>query len=246
MASFNKKIISLVLISHSICSQPIVDIENLRRSDEIGFFGSAGLNLDSSRGNENRDDFNITLALAKNNESIESLLVFNKSERTKDSVTEDESTFGHARILWKLDQTFDLETYIQTTQNPFQSYKKRNLIGIGVRFKDIQEYKVGLSILKEKEETLNGVNKDTDRLNIYVHRTAKFNNEMSLNTSLFFQPSVNEPNEDYKASLLFSLNIPISKKFNIQIQFSESIDKDPPDLADESNQSFSTNFIYKL
>jgi hypothetical protein len=40
--------------------------------------------------------------------------------------------------------------------------------------------------------------------------------------------------------------MPISKKFNIQIQFSESIDKDPPDIADESDQLFSTNFIYKL
>ncbi|MDA9876296.1 DUF481 domain-containing protein [Gammaproteobacteria bacterium] len=245
MASF-KKYYFLLLISNSIFSQPIVDIEELRHSGEIGSFGSAGLKLDSSRGNENRDNFNITLAFTNNNESIESLLVFNKSERSKDSETEAESTFGHARILWKLDQAFDLETYIQTTENPFQSYKKRNLIGIGVRFKDIQKYNFGLSIFKEKEQTLNRVSKNTDRLNIYVHRKTIFSNEMSLNTSVFFQPSINEPNKDYKASFLLTLNIPISKRFNIQIQFSESIDKDPPDIANESDQSFSTNFIYKL
>ena len=245
MASF-KKYYFLVLISNSLFSQPIVDIEELRHSGEIGSFGSAGLKLDSSRGNENRDNLNITLALAKNNQSIESLLVFNKSERSKDSETEAESTFGHARILWKLDQIFDLETYIQTTENPFQSYKKRNLIGIGVRLKDIQKYNLGLSIFKEKEQTLNRISKDTDRLNIYVHRKTTFRNEMSLNTSVFFQPSINELNKDFKASLLLTLNMPISKKFNIQIQFSESIDKDPPDIADESDQLFSTNFIYKL
>ena len=246
MKCFKIIIFSLILIVNSVFSQPIVDIEELRHSDEIGYFGSASLNLDSSRGNENRDDFNITLAFAKNNESIESLLAFNKSERTKDNVTEDESTFGHARILWKLDRTFDFETYIQTTENPFQSYKKRNLIGAGIRFNKVQKYKVGLSILKEKEETLNGVKKDTDRLNMYVHRETNFNNDISLDTSLFLQPSIDQPNEDFKASLLLSLNIPISKKFNIQIQFSESIDKDPPDLANESDQSFSTNFIYKF
>ena len=245
MASF-KKFYFLVLISNSLLSQPIVDIEELRHSGEIGSFGSAGLKLDSSRGNENRDNFNITLAFTNNNESIESLLVFNKSERSKDSETEAESTFGHARILWKLDQIFDLETYVQTTENPFQSYKKRNLIGIGVRFKDIQKYNFGLSIFKEKEQTLNRVSKDTDRLNIYIHRKTIFSNEMSLNASVFFQPSINEPNKDYKASFLLTLNIPISKRFNIQIQFSESIDKDPPDIANESDQSFSTNFIYKL
>ena len=83
-------------------------------------------------------------------------------------------------------------------------------------------------------------------LNMYVHRETNFNNDISLDTSLFLQPSIDQPNEDFKASLLLSLNIPISKKFNIQIQFSESIDKDPPDLANESDQSFSTNFIYKF
>jgi len=246
MPCFKKIIISLMLMANSGFSQPIVDIEELRRSGELGTFRSAGISLDSSRGNENRDDFNITLAYITNNESIESLFVFNKSERTKDNATEDESTFGHARILWKLDRTFDFETYIQTTENPFQSYKKRNLIGAGIRFNKVQKYKVGLSILKEKEETLNGVKKDTDRLNMYVHRETNFNNDLSLDTSLFLQPSIDQPNEDFKASLLLSLNIPISKKFNIQIQFSESIDKDPPDLANESDQSFSTNFIYKF
>ena len=246
MARFNKIIISLAMMSGSAFSQPIVNIEDLRRSGELGIFKSIGVNLDSSRGNENRDDFNFTLAFTKNNESIESLFAFNKSERTKDKTTEDESTFGHARILWKLDRAFDFETYIQTTENPFQSYKKRNLIGLGVRFTNFEQYKLGLSVLKEKEATLNGVKKDTERLNMYLHREINFSNEISLDTSLFFQPSTDDPKDDYKASLLLSFNIPVSENFNIQIQFSESIDKDPPELAEESDQSLSTNFIYNF
>ena len=246
MTRFKKIIISLALISIPVFSQPIVNIEDLRHSGELGIFKSVGINLDSSRGNENRDDFNFTFAFTQNNESIESLFAFNKSERTKDKTTEDESTFGHARILWKIDRPFDFETYIQTTENPFQSYKTRNLIGLGVRFKNFEQYKLGLSILKEKEETLNGVKKDTERLNMYLHREVNFSNEMSLDTSLFFQPSTDDPKDDYKASLLVSFNIPVSENFNIQIQFSESIDKDPPELADESDQSLSTNFNYNF
>ena len=57
MKCFKIIIFSLILIVNSVFSQPIVDIEELRHSDEIGYFGSAGLNLNSSRGNENRDDF---------------------------------------------------------------------------------------------------------------------------------------------------------------------------------------------
>ena len=233
-------------MSSAVFSQPIVNIEDLRHSGELGIFKSLGINLDSSRGNENRDDFNLTLAFTKNNESIESLFAFNKSERTRDKVTEDESTFGHARILWKLDRAFDFETYIQTTENPFQSYKKRNLIGLGVRFKKLEKYKVGLSIFKEKEETLSGAKKNTERLNMYLHREINFSNKISLDTSLFFQPSTDDPKADYKASLLLSLNVPVSENFNIQVQFSESIDRDPPKPAKESDQSLSTNFIYNF
>ena len=81
---------------------------------------------------------------------------------------------------------------------------------------------------------------------MYLHREVNFSNEMSLDTSLFFQPSTDDPKDDYKASLLVSFNIPVSENFNIQIQFSESIDKDPPELADESDQSLSTNFNYNF
>ena len=72
------------LLAPIVFSQPIVNIENLRHSGEIGEFKSVGLSLNGSRGNEDRDDFKLNLSYTKNNDNIESLITLSHSERTKE------------------------------------------------------------------------------------------------------------------------------------------------------------------
>ena len=122
------------LLAPIVFSQPIVNIENLRHSGEIGEFKSVGLSLNGSRGNEDRDDFKLNLSYTKNNDNIESLITLSHSERTKDDVLEDKSSFFHSRLLFKSDKSYDYELYVQSSKNPFQSYKKRDLLGFGMRF----------------------------------------------------------------------------------------------------------------
>ena len=113
-------------------ASPIVDIENVRKSGEVGKFRSIAFAFSGSRGNEDRNDLEINLSLANNSEKIERLFIFERSERDKDDITEDESTFLHARLLRQLNnKAFDFETYIQSSENPFQSYKSRNQVGAG-------------------------------------------------------------------------------------------------------------------
>ena len=244
-----KKILYVVLtiaISPLALSQPIVSIENLRHSGEMGTFKSAGISFDGSRGNEERDEYELNLSYTKNNENLESLFTFNKSERTKDDKVEGESSFFHARFLLKSERKYNFEAYIQTSENPFQSYKKRDLLGFGLRFDAPNQYKFGLSILQEKEESLLKINKTTERLNLYLYREMLFQNNSYLSTSLFYQPSLNDFDSDYKASFLVSLNIPLSDRFLVELSVSNVLDSDPPDISDESNQSFSTNFRYNF
>ena len=244
-----KKILYVVLtiaISPLALSQPIVSIENLRHSGEMGTFKSAGISFDGSRGNEERDEYELNLSYTKNNENLESLFTFNKSERTKDDKVEGESSFFHARFLLKSERKYNFEAYIQTSENPFQSYKKRDLLGFGLRFDAPNQYKFGLSILQEKEESLLKINKTTERLNLYLYREMLFQNNSYLSTSLFYQPSLSDFDSDYKASLLVSLNIPLSDRFVVELSVSNVLDSDPPDISDKSNQSFSTNFRYNF
>ena len=232
------------LLAPIVFSQPIVNIENLRHSGEIGEFKSVGLSLNGSRGNEDRDDFKLNLSYTKNNDNIESLITLSHSERTKDDELEDKSSFFHSRLLFKSDKSYDYELYAQSSKNPFQSYKKRDLLGFGMRFDLTKKSKIGLSLLHEKEESLKGINKETDRINLYLYREIELQNDNFLSTSLFYQPSIKELSSDYKISALIALNMPLSEKILIQIQISTAMDNDPPDISKKSNHSFSTNFRY--
>lgn len=113
-----------------------------------------------------------------------------------------------------------------------------------MRFDLTKKSKIGLSLLHEKEESLKGINKETDRINLYLYREIELQNDNFLSTSLFYQPSIKELSSDYKISALIALNMPLSEKILIQIQISTAMDNDPPDISKKSNHSFSTNFRY--
>ena len=108
----------------SASASPIIDIENVRQSGEIGKFKNIAFAFSGSRGNEDRDDLNLSLSFVNNSERTERLFVFERSKRSKDDITEKESSFLHARFLRQLDGVpYDIETYIQNSENPFQRYK---------------------------------------------------------------------------------------------------------------------------
>ena len=248
MINMHKKIfilLSFIVISF-INESPIVDIENVRQSGEIGTFKNFEFSLNSSRGNDDRDDFDLGIALVNNSSTIEKFIVFERSERTQDEIIEDEATFLHARVLWQSDRKYDFEAYLQSSENPFQSYKRRDILGVGIRFTELKSIKLGLSLLHENEESLLGNEKSTERFNLFLNRDINFNNDSFLTGSIFFQPSLSDFSDDYKYSISISYNVPVSENFSIKFKVSESFDNDPPDLAEKSDQSLSTSFIYSF
>ena len=175
------------------------------------------------------------------------MFVYEKSERTKDDLIEDESSFMHARILWKKDnKPYEFETYFQNSENPFQRYNKREIYGLGLRFSNLKILKLGLSLLNENEKSLSGITKKTNRINIYLFKKLDLENDTSLSLTTFVQPSIDEMSDDYKYSISASYRIDISEKFSIKFKLSESYDSDPPDFADESDQAFITSFNYSF
>ena len=198
MTKSNKKIFILFFfVTTFLNASPIVDIETVRQSGEIGKFRNLEFSLASSRGNEDRDDFDIGIALVNNSSSIEKLLVFERSERTKDDVVEDEATFFHTRLLWQSDKKYDFEAYLQSSENPFQSYKRRDLFGLGVRFSELRNIILSLSFLHENEESLLGDEKSTDRASLYMNRNISFENDSFLSASMFFQPSIKDFSDEF-------------------------------------------------
>ncbi len=247
MSKFTLKTLFPILLTSHMFAAPIVDIEDIRKSGEVGSFKDLSFAISGSRGNENRDDIDLSLSFVNNNLNSEKLFVYEKSERTKDDLIEDESSFMHARILWKKDnKPYEFETYFQNSENPFQRYNKREIYGLGLRFSNLKILKLGLSLLNENEKSLSGITKKTNRINIYLFKKLDLENDTSLSLTTFVQPSIDEMSDDYKYSISASYRIDISEKFSIKFKLSESYDSDPPDFADESDQAFITSFNYSF
>ena len=60
--------------------QAIVNIEDLRREGEIGFFTNISANFNASRGNRDRDFYSAQLRFDNNSEEAESFLLMENEE----------------------------------------------------------------------------------------------------------------------------------------------------------------------
>jgi len=240
-------VISFIGFSNLIWSQPIVSIEELRREGEIGNFFTTALNLSGSSGNEERENINFSFAANRNTNDVESLVYLNFQERTKNQQIEDEANFFHARLLFKSREVFNWEIYTQYSENPFQLYKKRALIGAGARFKLPNDKRLGISILNEKETSLiNNEEVTTDRSNFYYTDSISLNENINFNYSIFFQPSIKEFSNDYKLSSLLQIEFFINERVSINFNVSRTEDTDPPILASESDTAYATEFRLSL
>ena len=76
-------------LSSNVLTQAIVNIEDLRREGEIGFFTSISASLDASRGNRDRDYYSLQLRFDNNSENAESFLILQQSERKSNEITMD-------------------------------------------------------------------------------------------------------------------------------------------------------------
>jgi hypothetical protein len=240
-------VISFIGFSNLIWSQPIVSIEELRREGEIGNFFTTALNLSGSSGNEERENINFSFAANRNTNDVESLVYLNFQERTKNQQIEDEANFFHARLLFKSREVFNWEIYTQYSENPFQLYKKRALIGAGARIKLPNDKRLGISILNEKETSLiNNEEVTTDRFNFYYTDSISLNENINFNYSIFFQPSIKEFSNDYKLSSLLQIEFFINERVSINFNVSRTEDTDPPILASESDTAYATEFRLSL
>ncbi|MDA0345298.1 MAG: DUF481 domain-containing protein, partial [Proteobacteria bacterium] len=217
------------------------------REGEIGNFFTTALNLSGSSGNEERENINFSFAANRNTNDVESLVYLNFQERTKNQQIEDEANFFHARLLFKSREVFNWEIYTQYSENPFQLYKKRALIGAGARFKLPNDKRLGISILNEKETSLiNNEEVTTDRFNFYYTDSISLNENINFNYSIFFQPSIKEFSNDYKLSSLLQIEFFINERVSINFNVSRTEDTDPPILASESDTAYATEFRLSL
>ncbi|MBD63242.1 MAG: hypothetical protein CMD68_04085 [Gammaproteobacteria bacterium] len=234
------------VLSLDAFSQAIVNIENLRREGEIGFFTNFAASLDASRGNRDRDYYSLQLRFDKNSENSESFLIMQQSERQSNEITIDESTFMHGRYILVGEEKVNWEIFLQYSENPFRNYKKRSVLGAGLRYELTKTARLGVGLLGEDETDLSGKAKTTDRFGFYIHNTYEIADNISFNPTIYFQPSLNDFENDYKTSMILAIDFKVNENFKIALQYSSFHDSDPPMLAEKTDESISTMFSYKL
>jgi putative salt-induced outer membrane protein YdiY len=230
----------------NILGQAIVNIEDLRREGEVGFFTNISANLNASRGNRDRDFYSVQLRFDNNSEDAESFLILQQSERKSNDKLMDESTFMHGRYIFVGEEASNWEVFAQYSENPFRNYKKRSVLGGGLRYELSDSARLGVGLLNEDETDLTGKSKTTERLGFYIHNSFEVAENIFLKPTVYFQPGIDDFENDYKASIILALDFNVNENFKITMQYSSFHDSDPPMLAEKADESISTMFSYNL
>ena len=83
-------------------------------------------------------------------------------------------------------------------------------------------------------------------MGFYLHNVYKVAENISFNPTIYFQPSLDDFENDYKASMILALEFKVNENFNIKMQFSSFHDSEPPLLAEKGDESISTMFSYNF
>ncbi len=237
---------ALICLAMNLKSEAIINIEDQRKEGEIGLFNSISASLDASRGNRDRDNYSLSYRLDNNTETIDSFIIYSQSERKYEGTVKDESNFFHARLVLKNSSDLHYEVFAQVSENPFRNYKNREVIGGGLRWLLNDHARLGISLIQEDEEGLDGTQTKTDRMNIYFHDDYEIDENITFNTTLYFQPSLDEYEDDYKASIIFAFDFLINQNLEITLQYSRFNDSMPPVNSDKMDEGISTKFTYNF
>ncbi len=242
----SKFILIFVLISSSfLFSEAIVNVEDLRRDGEKGFFANISGSLSFSRGNRNRDSFAIQSSLDYNVDDLETFFVVKRSQKKINQNNYDSATLAHLRLNFLFDNNPSLETYIQYTKNPFRKFNKRELIGLGARFNLQNNFKAGIGVMNEDEEDLLAINDNTLRLSSYFHNEFLIDENIVFDLSAFIQPALSSFS-DYKATIIGQLDFHVNTNFKISLQYNTFYDSRPPSNAVKKEEGFATVFSYNF
>ncbi len=234
-----------ILIPSFIYSEAIVNVEDLRRDGEKGFFANLSGSLNFSRGNRNRDSFSIQSSLDYNIDNLETFFVVKRSQKKINKSNYDSATLAHLRLNFLFDKDPSLEAFIQYSKNPFRKFNKRELIGLGARFNLENNFKIGIGIINENEEDLSAISDNTLRLSSYFHSEFLIDENIVFDLSAFLQPGISSFN-DYKATLIGQFDFHVNDNFKISLQYNTFYDSKPPSNAVKKEEGFATVFSYNF
>ena len=120
------------------------------------------------------------------------------------------------------------------------------MLGVGTRIALSETSRLGLGVLYEDEEDLQALSTETERLAVYVHDKFNVSENIDLNATLYYQPSLDEYKDDFKASVITSLDFTVNENVKISLVYSGFYDSAPPINAIKHDEQLTTNFSYSF
>ena len=238
--------LALVIFPKLLVAEAIVNVEDSRKEGQVGFYSKASVALNGTRGNIHSNFYSVNLRLDNNSEKLESFLIMQKSQRKRNRALMADSSFVHGRLIFINESKFSTEVFVQQGKNPFRRYAERNVFGVGTRIALSESSRLGLGILYEDDEDLQALSTETERLAVYYHDKFNLLKNIDLTTTLYYQPSINELKNDYKTSIITSLDFTVNENVKISLVYSGFYDSAPPIYAIKHDEQLTTNFSYSF
>lgn len=246
-----KSLLFIVIIFFHSHAVAIVNIEDIRNKSEEGTRYTFDLSANGASGISNYQNFSLGAKMNHSENKTTSFLVGNYDYGKSNDVINRDKSFLHARHIRDYSELFASEVFVQTQKNEFARLSSRHLIGGGGRFSIISKEKLlvnsGLGLFYEKEVLIDS-NSNEDavfRMNAYAVIHYKLNNNLSIQSTSYYQPDTSEL-EDYRISENLSILNKASSSTDIKMSLHYSYDSRPPLNVKPNEFTYTVGIVFSF
>jgi len=235
----------------------IVNLDTLHLGEkQTGFSGDVSFGLNGAMGYRDRFRLSSVANAQWNRKNLLYYLSFNYGYGESVGVEDENKGFLHARRIKNVSQKIAWELFSQVEQNKFARLNFRGLLGGGTRYALNNNEKkqvtfLGLGGFFSREDLTNSSTTTDDgiediwRANLYLLERLVLNKNISIFETLYFQPSVAEP-QDFRILNIVGLKSKITKRFSMRFSLEIIHDSDPPQGVVKTDSNYFTRLEYEF
>ncbi len=243
-------LISLIYVTSMFAIVDIASIDFLEK--EEGFSGSAYGSFQKKRGNTDKDEAEYGGRVEYDTNQTITWLQGVVEHDEVSGVTTDDNAFLHLRHIHQIvNPSWAMEYYFQLKQDKFKNLSKRQVLGLGSRYKisDSPLYGklfFGLSMMDERVK-YNEIDPDEHnyRLSSYLSYKLVVNKTFELSYMGYYQPKFDN-GSDYITSSKAEMIIHLTKVFDLSYLVELDYDAQPPYQISATDSRQKLSFIYRF
>jgi putative salt-induced outer membrane protein YdiY len=244
------------MVSRAPVANAIVNIEALRIAmrNETSI-GIAGLSYERKTGNTDTNRWKANAQGMWRAGDFENLATFEREFGSTNSNQDTNRTTEHVRVNWLYQNPISVELYGQLEDDAFRRLTMRALIGTGLRFRlaDGERFKAnaGAGGLWSREtqsyvpNTNDAGTLDINRGNLYLALNGLVSPEIELNAITYYQPSFSAFSDTRILSNAQAV-LHVNKLISVTLNYSLSLDTEPPEQVQPSDQTYTTALNFKF